>query len=246
MGAANTTTPDGAAVAAGRARAVAAWSDLRSPRLGMRGYLCVIGYITAAPATSIDVAQAFGFGRQHTRELINRMGEIGLAHTTGKIRTGRSGPLTPLWSAGPGPIARNGKPCREMFPELSQLARILRALEDPCRVKDLARDLGAGYRQVQDLLNIGRALKIAHVVAWDMPDNPQGGGVPVACWVFGAGRDAPRPKPVGKLATKRAWYARTAAKRRSDAVLGALTGHARQLQVDPASSASAFACGANT
>jgi hypothetical protein len=213
------------AITAGRARAVAAWKALKSPRLGMRGYLCVLSYLSAGPATSFDIAADFGLTtQQHARELINRMGELGMAHTVGKVRTGRSGPLTPLWLAGPGVVDRMGSPCRQRFPELMQLRRILQALEDPCQAKALARDVGSNYEQVQQLLVIMRTLRMAHVVAWDMPNNPQGGGVPVACWALGSGRDVPRPKRMGNLAVKRAWYARNAAKRRADALQGALCG----------------------
>lgn len=212
------------AITEGRVRAVAAWKALRSPRLGMRGYLCVLGFFTAGPATSIEVAEAFGFKRQSTRELVNRMGELGLAHTSGFVRTGRSGPLTPLWVAGPGPVLRGGVPCRQRFTDLMQLARVLDALQDPHTVKHLASELGACERIMRDLMRIGRALNLAHIIAWDQPENQQGGGVPVACWVIGPGRDAPRPKPVGNAATKRKWYARSMALRRSNAVLAALRG----------------------
>ena len=212
------------AVSEGRARAVAAWQALGSPRLGMRGYLCVIGYLTAGPATTIDVAEAFGFKRQSTRELINRMGEIGLAHTAGAVRTGRSGPMTPLWAAGPGSVLRGGVPCRQRFTDLMQLARVLNALQDPRTIKELAVELGACERIMRDLMRIGRALNLAHVIAWNAAENQQGGGVPVACWVSGPGRDAPRPKPVGNAAVKRAWNARKSAARRADAILSALRG----------------------
>jgi hypothetical protein len=209
-----------------RARAVVAWKSLKATRLGMRGYLCVLGYLAAGPATSFDIATDFGLtAQQYVRELVNRMGELGMAHTVGKVRTGRAGPLTPLWLAGPGPVERTTTtPCRERFPELMHLRRILAALEDPCGVKVLARDVGSNYAQVQALLAIAYALRMAHIVAWDLPTNPQGGGVPVAQWALGAGRHAPRPQRVGNLAVKRAWYARNAARRRADALQGALCG----------------------
>lgn len=211
-----------------RARSVSAWKALDSPRLGMRGYLCVLGYLAAGPATTFDIAADFGLtSQQHVRELVNRMGELGMAHTVGKVRTGRAGPPAPLWFAGPGTVERTTTvPCRERFPELMQLRRILAALEDPQGAKALARDVGSNEAQVKSLLAIMRALHMAHIVAWDMPSNPQGGGVPVAQWALGSGRDVPRPKRVGNLAVKRAWYARNAAKRHADALQGALCGRA--------------------
>lgn len=215
-------------IEANRARAAAAWKALKSPRLGMRGYLCVLGYLAAGPATSFDIAADFGLtSQQHVRELVNRMGELRMAHTVGKVRTGRAGPPTPQWLAGPGPVERTTSvPCRERFPELMQLRRILAALEDPCGVKALALEVGSNYALMQELLAIMHTLRMAHIVAWDLPSNPQGGGVPVAQWALGAGRHAPRPKRVGNAAVKRAWYARNAARRRADALQGALCGRA--------------------
>lgn len=211
---------------AARGRAIAAWESLGSTRLGKAGYLCVLGYLSAGPATTIDVARAFGIGRQCARELIQRMGELGMAHTAGTVRTGRAGPAMPLWVAGRGRIDRLGMPSRERFPELMQLAQILAALEQPMRAKDLARETGSGEQMVRDLLGVGRSLRLMHIVAWDVPSNPQGGGQPVACWVLGQGRDAPRPKPMGGLMAKRRWSAANAARRQMLQMLHAVAGSA--------------------
>ncbi len=206
-------------------RAAAAWKALSSPRLGMRGYLCVLAYLSASPATTFDIAADFGLSaQQHAREMVNRMGELGMAHTVGTVRTGRAGPLSPLWRAGPGPVERSGPPCRARFPELMQLRRILAALEDPRRVREVSYEVGSGQALLLELVAIGRKLGMMHIAAWDMPAGPHGGGVPVACWALGAGPDMPRPKRIGNRAVKRAWYARTAAKARSVALQNAIFG----------------------
>jgi len=209
-------------IQAAKARAVAAWRKTGSPRLGMRGYLCVLAYITAAPATAREVAQAFDSGRQHMRELLQRMGELGMAHTAGAQRTGRAGPASPLWVAGPGNVDRLGVPCRLRFPELMQLRRILVALEDPIRCPDLARETGSHAGSLLALLSIAHALRMVHICAWDMPDYPQGGGEPVRCWVLGPGKDAPRPKRQGNAEVKRRWREANAARKQTEQILAAL------------------------
>ena len=156
---------------AGQAKAVAAWKALKSPRLGMRGYLCVLAYLTAGPATSFDIAANFGLSaQQHARELVNRMGELGMVHTVGKVRTGRAGPLTPVWRAGPGPVVRIGAPCRQRFPELMQLRRILAGLEDPQRTAALAAETGSHAQTVIDLMSIGSRLQLVQAV--EKPPDP--------------------------------------------------------------------------
>ena len=213
-----------------RARAVAAWRAMRSPKLGMRGYLCVLVFIGCAPTTAQDVAEAFGAGRQHTRELLQRMGELGMAHTQGAVRTGRAGPPSALWAAGPGPVDRLGVPCRQRFPELMQLRRILAALEDPIRCVHLAEQVGSSEQLVRDILATGRALGLLHVCAWDMPQNPQGGGAPQPCWVLGPGRNAPRPKRIGNAEVKRRRRVADAARRQTVQVLAALRAQPQQLE----------------
>lgn len=214
-----------------QARAVAAWRALKSPKLGMRGYLCVLAFIGAAPATAQDVAIAFNAGRQHTRELLQRMGELGMAHTQSSVRTGRAGPPSALWAAGPGPVDRLGVPCRQRFPELMQLRRILAALEDPIRSVHLAEQVGSNEQLIRDILAAGRALGLLHVCAWDVPQNPQGGGAPQPCWVLGPGRDVPRPKRMGNAEVKRRWRVADAARRQTVQVLAALRAQPQQLEV---------------
>lgn len=209
-------------IQAAKARAVAAWRKTGSPRLGMRGYLCVLAYITAAPATAQEVAQAFDSGRQHMRELLQRMGELGMAHTAGAQRTGRAGPPSALWAAGHGIVERLGVPCRLRCPELMQLRRILAALDDPVRCQALARETGSHAALVSELLGIAHALRMVHVCAWDMPNNPQGGGAPVPCWVLGPGKDAPRPKRQGNAEVKRRWREANAARKQTEQILAAL------------------------
>ena len=216
-------------IQAKRARAVAAWRALKSPKLGMRGYLCVLAFIDCAPATAQDVAAAFGAGRQHTRELLQRMGELGMAHTEGSMRTGRAGPPSALWRAGLGPIERLGLPCRQLFPELMQLRRILAALEDPIRSVRLAEQVGSNEQLIRDILGTGRTLGMLHVCAWDVPQNPQGGGAPQPCWVLGPGRDAPRPKRMGNAEVKRRWRVADAARRQTMQVLAALRAQPQQI-----------------
>lgn len=217
-------------IEAGRARAVAAWRALKSPKLGMRGYLCVLAFIGVAPATSQDVAIAFDTGRQHTRELLQRMGELGMAHTQGSVRTGRAGPPSALWAAGLGAVDRLGVPCRQRFPELMQLRRILAALEDPIRSVHLAEQVGSNEQLIREILATGRALRLLHVCAWDVPQNPQGGGAPQPCWVLGPGRDAPRPKRMGNAEVKRRWRVADAARRQTVQVLAALRAQPQQLE----------------
>lgn len=214
---------------AGQARAVTAWKALKSPRLGMRGYLCVLAYLTAGPATTIDLAADFGQSRQHTRELVNRMGELGMVHTDGEVRTGRAGPLTPVWRAGPGPVVRGGCACRQRFPELMQLRRILAGLEDPQRTAVLAAETGSHAQTVIDLMAIGNRLQLVHICAWDMPSNPQGGGAPVPCWVVGPGRNAPRPGRVGNAEVKRRWRVANAARRHTEQIMAALRAQPQQV-----------------
>lgn len=195
-----------------RAMAVSAWEDLGSPRLGLRGYLCVLAYLKAGPATTMDVAEAFGTGRQRARELVSRMGELGMAHTVGKVRTGRSGPLAPLWLYGPGEVDRAGCACRESFHELMHLRRIIAAFQDPTPVKHATAETGAADSTVREILSIAKRLGMAHILAWDIPSNQQGGGVPVACWVFEPGRDAARPRRSGGLLAGQRWRAAQRAK----------------------------------
>lgn len=213
-------------LAAGHQRAVATWRNAGQKRLGMRGYLCILGFLAAGPATSIDVAEQFGLARQPTRELIHRMGELGLVHTVGLLRTGRAGPMSPLWAYGAGPIERGGVPCRDRMPELVQLRHILSALEDPRRAKELAIEVGSSELLIRQLLADGQRLGLMHVCGWDTPHNPQGGGEPRACWVLGAGRSAPRPRPIGHLEVQRRKRRAETARREQQVMLNALCGRA--------------------
>ncbi|MET3512760.1 hypothetical protein ABIC63_000525 [Pseudacidovorax sp. 1753] len=214
-------------IIAGRARAVAAWQDLGMTRLGMAGYCCILAYLTAGPATTIDVWKDFGLSsRQHVRELVNRMGELGLAHTVGSQRTGPAGPASPLWLAGAGEVSRLGWACREKFAELMQLRVILRAMGEPSQAKALARETGSHEMTINQLVRLLTRLGLAHLHSWDPPARAGGNGLHVACWVIGPGRSAPRPAPQPLAVIRRRTRAARRDKRRAMAISHALAGTA--------------------
>lgn len=212
-------------MAPGQARAVRTWRALRSPRLGLRGYLCVLGFIAAKPATALDVSAAFGCGRQVARELLKRMGELGLAHQAGQQRTGRAGPPMPLWAYGPGPVIRRALPSRCTWPDLMQLAAVLRLLGDgvPLTPAELREASGSGQMLLLELLEIGRKLRLMRVADWSTPDNPQGGGQPRPCWELGSKPSQPRPEREPLADILRRKRQRDAARAQTLRVLSALT-----------------------
>jgi hypothetical protein len=211
-------TPDATCA---RARAVELWRDLKSPRLGMRGYLCVLGFLAAGPATSVDVAEAFDTTRQRARELLWRMAELGMVHTAGTRRVSRAGPAVALWGYGPGAVERKGIPSRERFPELVQLRAVLQAFEEPAQVKRVAEAVGSGYMVVMELIRIARNLGLCHVFDWDCA-NANGSGVQVPSFVMGAGCDARKPRRMGAKVARQRCNAGKRAKAQTLLVLRAL------------------------
>lgn len=209
----------------GQIRSVAEWQAMGSSRPGRRGYLCVLAFIAAAPSTSVAVAEAFGYQRQYARELLRRMGELGMAHQVGTERTGRAGPAVPLWTYGRGEILRKGARSRDNWPELVQLAAVLRLLDEGegLRVRELHEASGSAMGDLRDLLATGKALRLMRIVDWDVPSNPQGGGAPVACWGLGSERDAPRPKPTAKPEIQRRKRQAASARAMTLQVIAALT-----------------------
>lgn len=211
-----------------QARAVRLLNRQPGQRMGLVGYVCVLGYIAAAPATAREVAEAFGLGVQAARELLGRMGELGMAHTEGRRKVAAHGPHVPLWAAGAGPVDRVGLPCRQPMPELMHAARILRELAEPRRTAEIAATTGGQRWAVRRVVVAACKLGLAHRCGWEHFAH---GGTPAEVFVAGPGQPARRPQPLGSAECHRRLRAARSAKAHSLFVARALAGCANECEV---------------
>ena len=203
-----------------------ALADMGQTRMGMAGYLCMLAYLRDHPCTSAELAVVFRLSEHTAREIVNRMGELGLAHTTGeKVRRNETGPRFSVWGYGPGPVERVGIPCRKKLPALTQLKYVLEVFQgEPIRLRDAAVDCGSTWVTVQKLAKLGRRLNILRIAEWERLDRVQSGGVPAALWQVGSGPDARKPKPIPHPVLKRAYRLRVIQRTADVAILHALAG----------------------
>lgn len=206
-----------------RNRILAIYRCLGITRMGTQGYLCLLAYLQTGPSTSAEIAAAFKLTEQTAREIVQRMGELGMAHTEGERRRADRGPGHPLWVAGPGPTPRR-MPSRNTFPALMQLQNILRCMEDPARVLAIAEASGSNALTIGKVTKLGRRLGLCHIAAWEQASAISNGGQPVAAWVIGEGKDATRPKPMSPAEHNRKRQRADSAKAKAARILFALAG----------------------
>lgn len=207
-----------------RSAILAAYRAQRLTRLGIPGYLCVLAYLHTGPVTTPEIAAAFGLTEQTAREVVQRMGELGMAHVEGERRREDRGPAHPLWVAGPGPTPRR-LPSRKTMPQLMQLQHILRVMQDPARVSAIAEATGSNQLTIGTVTKLGRRVGMCHVAAWEQSSPTScGGGQYVACWVAGPGSDAKRPAPMGNAEANRRRHRAHMAKAQTTRILFALAG----------------------
>ncbi|MBP7501187.1 MAG: hypothetical protein KA784_00205 [Aquabacterium sp.] len=111
--------------------------------------------------------------------------------------------------------------------KLTNVAALLRELDDPGTVPELADRTGINARTVNDLVVLLRTHELARVADWDQ-SNP----APVAMWGNGPGADARRPSKIERAASRKKTNAKYWAGRRErilqQRMLMALGGAANQ------------------
>lgn len=212
-------------VEARKAAIVAAWKDLGMGRLGKPGLAAVLAYVKAGPTTSYDLGRDFGLrDPQVPRDILCRMGELGLLHTEGAVRVRATAPAVPVWGYGPGEVVRSGTAVRRQLPELVHFKLIIKTLEQPLTVDELSEATGANKVALYELVRFMHRIGMAHRFGWAPPPIPQGGGLPAAVWLFGPGKDARRPARVIQKEACRRYQAGQRARKAAMAITNAIAG----------------------
>lgn len=157
-------------------------------RLGMAGYVQILAEL---PGTTEEIQARTGMCMQTLRVLLREFRVLRLIHCS-ELRAGlpRSSPI-PVWALGDAPPRFALRPFATVpRAQVIAFASIVRALEHPCTLNELAQETGVGVVAVGRVVKALRARKLSHVATWELRH-----GTPVQRHVMGRGPDARRPRP---------------------------------------------------
>jgi hypothetical protein len=194
---------------------------IRTGRLGWSAYARIYAAVIDKALTHIEAAEAVGAGSQSVREILWRMEHLRLVHVETWCKHYKArGPLAARFRAGegvsapypsatavdvPGASLAAGNPRSELI----SFAHIMRALQDGATRADIMDQTGCSHSNLSKLLRTMKGLGIVHVCSWQRRcDEP---GQPAEVLQLGAGRNAPKPKPIdGAERARRYWVKRRA------------------------------------
>jgi DNA-binding IscR family transcriptional regulator len=195
-------------------------------RLGFTGYVKILSAIRLTPSTTEQVAQTFGVTLNTMRHVMRSLHRMGLIHRGSWVKPNRNSILVPVWHFGQDgdvvPLAapkRNAhRKARSAAIMLGTIAECLR--DGPMSMNDLAKEIGIHRETCIRLVRILRDNNMAWIAGWQR--NP---GHPIPLYAFGSGKDAKKPKPLGRTPEQARKYSATHyAKQRQLRILHALAG----------------------
>lgn len=179
----------------------------KTKRVGMAGYVRLLAMLRIRPNTIPDAADFVGVGRVACYRIITTMHHLKLVHVSDwLIQYDRR--TLPVYAFGPGedapaPIKR---PCgravrnaklpklRDFSSEVVGLHLLIKAMSEPASRAQLGRDTGLHEKTIRTALAAMVRHGLAFIDHWAPREAP--GGPPIAHFQFGAGKNAPRPKPI--------------------------------------------------
>lgn len=197
---------------------------------GIRGYASILAALMRSSATTaqLSAAMTFGGSEKTNRTAINRLlrrlsPEV--VHVAGWSR-GIGCPPCEIWAFGPGvnaivPPRRDGEkrtrinaaPLRHRI-ETMTFSSIIIALRDGHSVIDLSELVGSALTALYPFMKHAHELGLVRIVEW----HRQPSSNPRPVFILGAGRDAPRPKPLPKAVTDQRYNQARKAKRSGSAI----------------------------
>jgi len=186
---------------------------------GIRGYASILRVLMTSNATTAQLSAVMSFGgsEKTNRIAINRLLRRlapDVVHIAGWAREIGCPPCE-IWAFGPGENAPapprldgskrtriNAAPRRHRI-ETMTFASIIIALRDGHSVIDLAELSGSALTALYPFMRHAHSIGLVHIAEW----HRQACSNPRPVFVLGAGRDAPRPKPLPKIVTDRRYNA---------------------------------------
>lgn len=204
-------------------------------RIGMAGYARILRLLLDKPDTTDGIIQRTGFGHTAIRRILPSLHTLRVIYIAGWEFADRA-PARPVFAVGsqpdaPAPDTRpNGRPVKAVriakvkrHPvELLAFVSILRALSDEHSKTELMHASGLSWHGTTAALKALRSLRLVRVRSWAWRE--QGGpAIPSYEWAPD-GRDADRPKPIGRVAVNRRYREARAAREAQSAICKALAG----------------------
>jgi hypothetical protein len=197
---------------------------------GLPAY-CALIALLKKPATITGLASTLcgGYSEGSRAGVSRAMRELraaGLAHISGwtHCRKDKRGPLASVWSLGPGGDAKRPSGLRmplgveRIRPEMLAFVEAIRCVQEgPATVKEIRERSGLGKGPILTFTKLLREAGLLHIGEWEVS-----GQIRAPSWVWGGGKDAPKPPPKTRAEIDRAYEARARLKRQQRQILYAL------------------------